>query len=1036
MQIGHYQLGDELGAGGMGVVYRATDTRLNQTVAIKKLKADIATPKTVERFRREGEALRDLNHPNIVKMLDMFEHDRQHYLVIEYVSGGDLSALIKQDDIPVEKCVDMAIDLADALTRAHRLDIIHRDLKPANVLIGDDGVLRLTDFGVAHVGSKDRVTDTDAIVGTIDYLPPEAFDGIFDARGDIWAFGVMLFEMLSAQRPFAGQTIMEVLQNITTAPIPDLEALQPSAPIALVDLIYRMLERDRRVRIPSARIVGAELERIQQGYSDQPIRYLFDTSTSDFITLPKHNIPAPTTPFIGRKHELDQLKHMLVNESRRLITIVAPGGMGKTRLAIETGRLALNKFNQQVYMISLVSLNDSVGIVSTIADTLQYTFQNDERSPKQQLLDYLANKQCVLILDNFEHILDSSYLVTEILENAPNLHIMVTSRSALQQPGETIVNLSGMRYPQSQPTVDMNAYPAMQLFVSSARRVQTNFVLDDNNIADVVQICNIVQGMPLGIVLAASWLGILTTQEIVSELKTSIQILEVDDSDLPVRQRSMRVVLNYTWQTMTPKEQDVFMKASLFGGGFTREAVQSLTGANLKTLMALAQKSVLHRDSQTGRYAIHGLLRQYAWEHLEQSGELDAMSERHMMYYTEYLTTYEKEFRNSGHLLSSMRDIEQEIDNIQQAWRYATDNQKMRVIDDLMAGLFHFYDARGWIVKGEQVFKESAQLVRQHMTDQHVILAKLLCRQAKFSFYQGNHDYALNAMQESINLLQNTDEDDERAFALSIYADALVYMGDFEVAKKLCESSLVIFRKKNDKWGIASALNNLGVANYYLGEYNEAIKHYDESIVISRGIGDLPGVSAILSNRGAIAHEQEHYDDAIAFYRESMDISERLHDRYGMASTQLNLGWTMYVTGNYDEAHQYTMQSINTAEQLGNRWLLVTAYLNMGIIACELDELVTAQSYLKQSYQDAIELGGLHLMPDIVYGTGNWLIKSQRYDEAYNLLVLGKDMTDIERETKQRVEHLISFLRDKNIEDNSILSDNISVENILSNILK
>jgi len=204
--IGHYTLQEKIGSGGMGTVYQSIDTRDGSLVAIKHLKPQFANADIIERFKREGEALRALNHPNIVKMLDALEADEQHYLVMEYVAGGDLKDYLQNGDISLEQMLRFSIDLADALTRAHKLDIIHRDLKPANVLIGDDGVLRLTDFGVAYLGNAERVTATDAIVGTIDYLPPETFTGEpFSRGGDIWAFGIMLFEMLTGNRPFAGE---------------------------------------------------------------------------------------------------------------------------------------------------------------------------------------------------------------------------------------------------------------------------------------------------------------------------------------------------------------------------------------------------------------------------------------------------------------------------------------------------------------------------------------------------------------------------------------------------------------------------------------------------------------------------------------------------------------------------------------------------------------------------------------------------------------------------------------------------------------
>ena len=391
-----YTIENTLGKGGMGTVYRGLDTDTQQTVAIKQLNADLARPEIIERFRREGEALRELNHPNIVKMLDTFKHDDQHFLVMEYVSGGDLAGLINQGEIPYEQIMKLSIDLADALTRAHKLNIIHRDLKPANVLIGDDGVLRLTDFGVAHVGSKERVTATDAIVGTIDYLPPEAFDGqLFDERGDIWAFGVMLFEMLAGQRPFVGETIVEVIQSIVTQPIPDLEALRPDIPIDLIDLVYRMIERDPSARISSVRHVGAILEDIIAGRTATRSELgRFDTPISELQLRPKHNIPAQTTTFVGRESELAELTSLLENPNLRLMTILAPGGMGKTRLAIEIASRFIADpsktnsgvlFPDGVYVAELAPLTHPDQIIPTIAHAIEYTFPQDNREPKQTI---------------------------------------------------------------------------------------------------------------------------------------------------------------------------------------------------------------------------------------------------------------------------------------------------------------------------------------------------------------------------------------------------------------------------------------------------------------------------------------------------------------------------------------------------------------------------------------------------------------------------------------------------------------------------
>jgi DNA-binding NarL/FixJ family response regulator/predicted Ser/Thr protein kinase len=276
-QIGpRYEIEKLIGSGAVGRVYLGRDRQSGEPVAIKELMPDWVAhdPDSVERFRREGEALRKLNHPNIVKVLATLEENDQHYLVMEYVGGGSLADLLKrQRQLPIEQVISIGLELSDALSRAHHLDIIHRDIKPGNILLAEDGTPRLTDFGLARLGSYPALTTAGQVLGTFQYLSPEACaNQPLDARADIWSFGVVLFEMLTGRLPFDGDSPIEIIRAIQTQPVPEVTWYRQDVPAPLADLIHRMLMRDRPVRLASARLVGAELEALQRGApkSDRP----------------------------------------------------------------------------------------------------------------------------------------------------------------------------------------------------------------------------------------------------------------------------------------------------------------------------------------------------------------------------------------------------------------------------------------------------------------------------------------------------------------------------------------------------------------------------------------------------------------------------------------------------------------------------------------------------------------------------------------------------------------------------------------------
>jgi len=901
-----YQIQQEIGAGGMGMVYLGKDTLTNILVAIKKLKPQITTPELIERFQREGEALRALNHPNIVKLLDTIQEDDQYYLVMTYVDGGDLSKRIAQGGLSISEILHIGIDLSDALTRAHKLDIIHRDLKPANILISEDGTILLTDFGVAHFGAKQRLTEADNIVGTVDYLAPEVFEtGISDKRIDIWAFGVILFEMLTGTRPFFGANVSQVMMNIVTGVIPDIEAIRPDAPAGLVDLIYRMLNRNPEERIPSMRLVGAELEALSQGASYTPITKPYDKKPNlplkTIETTPspkvKHNLPRQNTPFVGREYELNTISKLLNDPNVPLVCIMAQGGMGKTRLSIEIGKQALDNFIEGVYFVELAPISTPDDIPKAIADAVGYPLGTGD--PKANIIHYFKDKRYLLILDNFEHVIAGRDVVQGILQTSET-KIIVTSRERLNLSGETIFQLEGMDFPQVETTTDALSYAAIRLLLESAKRVRGDFVLDDQTLPHAIHICQIVHGLPLGIVLAASWLDALSLKEIGEEISQSIDFLETTLYDIPARQRSLRAVFDYSWNMLAENEQQTFAKLSVFRGGITREAIQAVSDANIRTLQTLVNKSLLYRHNVTGRYEIHEMLRQYGEGILNENGLTDSTRHKHMIYYANLMTKLLPDVHGNRQI-PALHEIDDDFENIKLAWRYACQTADSSAISQ-MIDCVHWYCAfRHLVVEATELFS----LARSVWADESPIALRLMSRYPATNDTKTVYETALALAKKQQNMY-------EIAFCsrqLGVLLSHHMVKGNMENSRlgiQFLEESATLFDQLKQDFCTAYVLDDLGWSYRLLGRIDTQQVRVEQSIKIRREIGDKIGMANSLRNMGGVLGGfGGGRIEALEKWQEALALSHEINSKFGVTWNSYMVGVFYQFEGEFDKAQPY-----------------------------------------------------------------------------------------------------------------------------------
>lgn len=702
------------------------------------------------------------------------------------------------------------------------------------------------------------------------------------------------------------------------------------------------------------------------------------------------SLPTAPTPFVGRQQELAAIHQRLADPGCRLLTLVGPGGMGKTRLALQAATEQNGTFPNGIFFVPLAAVSTPELLVPALAETLGFPFfARQAEPPRAQLLNYLREKRLLLVLDNFEHLQAGADLVAEILATAPEVKVLVTSRERLNLHSEWIFEVGGMHYPTDTLTAaEAETYSAVRLFIQSAQRVAGHFSCTEEDWLAIARICRLVDGIPLGIELAASWVKLMSCREIADEIATNLDFLTTRWRDLPARHRSLRAVFEHSWRLLTAEEQQLFAKLALFRGGFTREAAQQVAAASLSTLAALVDKSLVRR-TWTGRYELHEVLRQYAAEQLSTQPDLHrSPQERHARYYLHLVQALADSLRGRDQRVA-LDNLSCELDNIRQAWEWATQERACQLLDQAALGLYLFYTIRSRFGEGQALFMSAIDRLDETVDEQRQSLGRLLplqssllqrlyCREAaqaaarrslrllepdgpplvlataNLMVLQANlsPEETIARLHQSLELYTAAGADWERAKVLETLGELAYYQQrDYATAHRYLQESLELHRALGDQWGLSLTLFSLGDLAQGEGQIEVAWRYYAESLVLHRELADPWGVAICLDFMGYLSRQLERYDEARQLHQESLTISREIGDRLGIAGSLDNLGLLALDQGDAAIAHQLFTEGLALRQAVGEPGNIAISLEHLGDLARSQGDLPTARRYYQESLQ-------------------------------------------------------------------------------------
>lgn len=764
------------------------------------------------------------------------------------------------------------------------------------------------------------------------------------------------------------------------------------------------------------------------------------------------NLPLSSTTFVGREQEMDEVASLLAKPDCRLVTLFGPGGVGKTRLALEAARQQMGAVADGVFYVPLAGASSSHQTYTSIAAALRLVLA-EQGDPQARVIDYLHHKQLLLVLDNYEQLLaapDGTLPLVEILGNAAGVKLLVTSRVRLMLQEEWVYPVSGLGVPAANRLISLQSaadYDALELFQRRACQVEPAFAFTPASLPAVIQICQMLEGLPLGVELAAAQVWAQPCSALAESISTRLNSLSTYASNADPRHRSLWTVFEVSWQGLSPGEQETFCQLAIFPGSFEADAARQVSGAEAAQLTQLVNRSLLILEPG-GSYRMHEAIRQFGREKLAASGLLPGMQARHARFFVSFLAG-QKPLLQGSEQKQSLAVIQSQIGNCRQAWQWLIENRQWEGVAASLESLYHFFNIRSRFSEGIDLFLPAIALLKANPTPcDEPLLGRLLARVGSLAYYARQNTLALETLEQAQEIFLQHDIPQELAFARISLGGMYLRSKDFEKALACAQQNLAYFQQAGDALGETRALYLHGLIQNRLGKIQESRRLLLEAVRVGKQTDDRRRLMAPLNLLGDIACSEGNYAEAEALFCESLALARDLEDLYyqaillnNLASVYLlnqqypaanntfeeslricreigdldgeslalnNLGELAVVQGEFERAIAYSNQALQIALEIEEDWTIIVCQNNLGEAYLGLGQYDLALNYLMQAIRTAWERQAYDQLPRFVINAGRCCQLQNKTDQAREFYQAALAHSATEHEMRKRADRWLA----------------------------